>query len=298
MMARALALSALDRAPRRRQARAREHAGRVSRRRRARLPRLRMRRQAQSADGVPFLLHDATLERTTSGHGPAAALHLERAVAPRRRRLAQPRLRRRAAAEPRRHRALLPAQRLCAQHRDQADAGPRSRNRPGRRAGGRAALGRSRREAAAQLVPAGRARRRARRRAAAAARPAARHAARRLARRSAGARLRRRRHELPADGCGGARPHPRGRPARAGLHRERPGRSAAARRARHRRPHHRRRRPLLARPGRRRRRRARLRRLRRAAPSAPRRRARAHRRACCAAGRAAWSRRSAAAPRA
>ena len=27
-----------------------------------------------SADGVPFLLHDATLERTTSGHGPAAAL--------------------------------------------------------------------------------------------------------------------------------------------------------------------------------------------------------------------------------
>lgn len=27
-----------------------------------------------SADGVPFLLHDATLQRTTSGHGPAAAL--------------------------------------------------------------------------------------------------------------------------------------------------------------------------------------------------------------------------------
>ncbi len=27
-----------------------------------------------SADGVPFLLHDATLERTTSGHGPAGAL--------------------------------------------------------------------------------------------------------------------------------------------------------------------------------------------------------------------------------
>ena len=27
-----------------------------------------------SADGVPFLLHDATLERTTSGRGPAAAL--------------------------------------------------------------------------------------------------------------------------------------------------------------------------------------------------------------------------------
>jgi len=26
-----------------------------------------------SADGVPFLLHDATLERTTSGRGPAAA---------------------------------------------------------------------------------------------------------------------------------------------------------------------------------------------------------------------------------
>ena len=27
-----------------------------------------------SADGVPFLLHDSTLQRTTSGHGPAAAL--------------------------------------------------------------------------------------------------------------------------------------------------------------------------------------------------------------------------------
>jgi glycerophosphoryl diester phosphodiesterase len=27
-----------------------------------------------SADGVPFLLHDATLQRTTSGHGPASAL--------------------------------------------------------------------------------------------------------------------------------------------------------------------------------------------------------------------------------
>src|SRR6478736_5846185 len=27
-----------------------------------------------SADGVPFLLHDTTLDRTTSGHGSAAAL--------------------------------------------------------------------------------------------------------------------------------------------------------------------------------------------------------------------------------
>ena len=27
-----------------------------------------------AADGVPFLLHDATLERTTTGRGPAAAL--------------------------------------------------------------------------------------------------------------------------------------------------------------------------------------------------------------------------------
>jgi len=27
-----------------------------------------------SADGVPFLLHDATLDRTTNGHGPASAL--------------------------------------------------------------------------------------------------------------------------------------------------------------------------------------------------------------------------------
>ena len=44
-----------------------------------RLPRLRMRRQA-SADGVPFLLHDDTLERTTSGHGPRRRRSLGRAV--------------------------------------------------------------------------------------------------------------------------------------------------------------------------------------------------------------------------
>ena len=53
-----------------------------------------------SADGVPFLLHDATLERTTTGARHGRRARLERAVAPRRRRLAQPRLRRRADAEP------------------------------------------------------------------------------------------------------------------------------------------------------------------------------------------------------
>ena len=44
---RRLALPAVDRPPRRRQAGAGEHAGRLSRRREPRLPRLRMRRQAQ-----------------------------------------------------------------------------------------------------------------------------------------------------------------------------------------------------------------------------------------------------------
>ena len=61
-----------------------------------------------AADGVPFLLHDATLQRTTSGHGAAGGADLERAVAARRRQLARPRLRRRAAAELRRGGALLP----------------------------------------------------------------------------------------------------------------------------------------------------------------------------------------------
>jgi glycerophosphoryl diester phosphodiesterase len=44
-----------------------------------------------SADGVPFLLHDATLERTTSGQGTGRRPALGRAVAAGRRQLARPR---------------------------------------------------------------------------------------------------------------------------------------------------------------------------------------------------------------
>jgi hypothetical protein len=53
-----------------------------------------------SADGVPFLLHDATLERTTSATGTAGERPWHRAVAAGRRQLALARLRRRAPTEP------------------------------------------------------------------------------------------------------------------------------------------------------------------------------------------------------
>ena len=68
-----LALSATVRAPRRRQARAREHADRDARRPRPRLPMVEFDVKL-AADNVSFLLHDATLERTTSGRGRADAL--------------------------------------------------------------------------------------------------------------------------------------------------------------------------------------------------------------------------------
>ena len=81
-----------------------------------RLPHVRVRREAVSADGVPFLMHDATLERTTNSASswmprPAtsAASTLERAGAARRRQLAFARLCGRAAAQLGEHRALLPA---------------------------------------------------------------------------------------------------------------------------------------------------------------------------------------------
>ncbi len=90
---RRMALPALGCAPRRGQARPREHAGRVPPGRRPRLPYVRVRRQAQR-DGVPFLMHDATLERTTNAAArlPRRSLvggeHLGHAGAARRGRLA------------------------------------------------------------------------------------------------------------------------------------------------------------------------------------------------------------------
>jgi glycerophosphoryl diester phosphodiesterase len=83
-----------------------------------------------SADGVPFLLHDATLQRTTRGHGRAADLRWSELARPRRRLVAQPRLRRRAAGVARRRGRVLPRERPRAQHRDQADARA-ARPRPG-----------------------------------------------------------------------------------------------------------------------------------------------------------------------
>ena len=123
--------------------------------------------------------------------------------------------------------------------------GREAADRPHRRAGGRAALGGRRRPLLLELVPPGGAQ----------ARPAScadcRAAllldtpAERLVRRSGGARVRSGRVRLPADGCGAGRATACSRPARAGLHRERSGRSAAPVPLRHRRPDHRRRRPLL-----------------------------------------------------
>ena len=69
----ALAVSATVRAPRRRQARAREHAHRHARRACARLSMVEFDVKL-AADNVAFLLHDATLDRTTSGRGRADAL--------------------------------------------------------------------------------------------------------------------------------------------------------------------------------------------------------------------------------
>ena len=62
-----------------------------------------------SADGVLFLMHDATLERTTNGSGIGGDRPWDAACAARRRQLAFARLRRRAAAHAGEPRALLPA---------------------------------------------------------------------------------------------------------------------------------------------------------------------------------------------
>ena len=205
-----LALSPLDRAPRRRQAGAREHAGRISPRRghgyRAFECDVKL-----SADGVPFLLHDATLERTTLGHGAAPATALERAVAARRRRLAQPRLRRRADAEPRRdRRASACATAIALEHRDQADArAPSARPAASSRATAAALwAGAGEPPLLSSFQPAALAAARA----SGAATCRARCCSTRLREgwldRGAGAGLRRRRHQLHGDGRRRARQHP------------------------------------------------------------------------------------------
>ena len=83
-----------------------------------------------SADGVAL----SASRRDAATHHlrprPGGPDPLERAFAARRRRMAQPRLRRRAAAFAREHRALLSAQCLRPEHRDQADTGRRA-PRPG-----------------------------------------------------------------------------------------------------------------------------------------------------------------------
>jgi glycerophosphoryl diester phosphodiesterase len=77
-----------------------------------------------SADGVPFLLHDATLERTTNGQGvagerPWAELSQLDAGSWHSRAFAGEPLPTLAGAG-----ALHAGQRLCAEHRDQAHARP------------------------------------------------------------------------------------------------------------------------------------------------------------------------------
>jgi hypothetical protein len=143
--------AALDRPPRRRQAGAREHAGRLPPRRRPRLPGLRVRREAAPTACPSCCTTPRWNAPPRPRHGRRAAL--VRAVARRRRQLAQPRH----AGEP------LPTsrpsrasawQRPCAEHRDQAHA--RAGERTGRgRGAGRAAAGPGQAgAAAAQFVPA------------------------------------------------------------------------------------------------------------------------------------------------
>ena len=245
---RALALSALDRAPRRRRL-APENTLAAFRVGAAHGFRAFECDVKLSADGVPFLLHDAMLERTTYGHGHAGDLDWSRAVAPRRRRVARPRVRRRAAAEPRRDRALLSSQRACAEHRDQAVARARRGDRPC--GGARAASDLWRGAAASPLLSSFKPASLAAARAAVprlAARAAARSPARRLARRSARARLRRRGDQLGADRRERAVGASSARAARARLHRERSRRGAAAHATRHRRHDHRCGRSLFTRP--------------------------------------------------
>ena len=135
-----------------------------------------------AADNVAFLLHDATLERTTSGRGRADAMpwrELSRLDAGG---WHSAKYAGEMMPDVRRDRALGARARRVLQRRDQAHAGPRARDGRRRRARRRGAVARRRGAAAAVVVLGGGARGRARRRAGAAARAAARRAARRLAR--------------------------------------------------------------------------------------------------------------------
>ena len=126
-----------------------------------------------AADNVAFLLHDATLERTTSGRGRADAL-LWRELS---RLDAGGWHSAKYAGEPLPTLASIArwarATRRRVQHRDQADAGPRARDGRGGRARRDGTVARRRGAAAAVVVLRGRARRRAGRRPGAAARAAA-----------------------------------------------------------------------------------------------------------------------------
>jgi sn-glycerol 3-phosphate transport system ATP-binding protein len=148
-----LALSALGRAPRRRQAGAREHAGRLPPRRRARLPHVRVRREAVGRRrALPDARRHAGAHHQRRGLGgdqpwdelaqlDAGSWHSRGTPASR--------------CPPREPGALLPRQRPLPEHRDQADAGhrsarPASGGRAKRRGSGHGAGG----AAAADVVPA------------------------------------------------------------------------------------------------------------------------------------------------
>ena len=148
-----------------------------------------------TADGVPFLLHDATLRahhqrpRPSPATCPGASWRGSMPAAG----TAAPTP---ASRWPRSRRGARSAWRTATRSTSRSSRRPGREAETGRVVAEQAArLWRRRRAAAApQLVPAGRARRARRPRRRTAARPAARQPARRLARRSPGARLRRRRH--------------------------------------------------------------------------------------------------------
>ena len=149
----ALALPALDRPPRRRQAGAREHAGGLPPRRRARLSHVRVRRQAQRRRrALPAARRHAGAHQQRPRHRRRAALG--RAGAARRRRLAFAPLRRRAAAHARRpDRASASPTATALNIEIKPTPGVERAHRRGGRAARRAAVGRrGRRAAAADLL--------------------------------------------------------------------------------------------------------------------------------------------------
>ncbi len=181
-----------------------------------------------SADGVPFLLHDSTLERTTNGRGVAG----ERPWAELSRLDAGGWHSRAYAGEP------MPSLDAIARYVQRNDFALNVEIKPtpetehetglavGRACG--AALAGLGRPAAVQLVPPRGLARRARERARDPARAARRHAVAGLVRHRALARLRRGGHQLQPDGRRARRPTARRRTARAVLHGERSVRSRAS----------------------------------------------------------------------